>query len=75
MTSGRTMPSHFNPRSSCEERPLDERTVGCLMYFNPRSSCEERLCPSPSTTATYNFNPRSSCEERLDAFHALDGLG
>ena len=35
--------SHFNPRSSCEERLLLRTDSGRPSYFNPRSSCEERL--------------------------------
>ena len=36
--------THFNPRSSCEERLLGASTyVCCGIDFNPRSSCEERL--------------------------------
>ena len=37
-------PVHFNPRSSCEERPpvfMDSSPIDA--DFNPRSSCEERL--------------------------------
>ena len=34
---------YFNPRSSCEERPLaPARAYRHLSNFNPRSSCEER---------------------------------
>ena len=33
---------HFNPRSSCEERPRESSKGGHARYFNPRSSCEER---------------------------------
>ena len=33
---------HFNPRSSCEERPDLRDNRATLPYFNPRSSCEER---------------------------------
>ena len=36
-------PVHFNPRSSCEERPpvfMDSSPIDA--DFNPRSSCEER---------------------------------
>ena len=35
--------SHFNPRSSCEERPSELRKRPSMCSnFNPRSSCEER---------------------------------
>ena len=33
---------HFNPRSSCEERPTRTGLSKTLSDFNPRSSCEER---------------------------------
>ena len=33
---------HFNPRSSCEERPSATSTATEPSNFNPRSSCEER---------------------------------
>ena len=33
---------HFNPRSSCEERPKKAVHYGTYVNFNPRSSCEER---------------------------------
>ena len=33
---------HFNPRSSCEERHLNNGNRLVSTYFNPRSSCEER---------------------------------
>ena len=43
---------HFNPRSSCEERPKKAVHYGTYVNFNPRSSCEERLiCPLP-----FNFD-------------------
>ena len=35
----------FNPRSSCEERPLLIAELPENGYFNPRSSCEERPVP------------------------------
>ncbi len=34
---------HFNPLSSCEERPHKIRISNALKDFNPLSSCEERL--------------------------------
>ena len=34
---------NFNPRSSCEERPMVAFMHRHLTDFNPRSSCEERL--------------------------------
>ena len=34
--------AHFNPRSSCEERPFAGSRSTCSGHFNPRSSCEER---------------------------------
>ena len=37
---------HFNPRSSCEERPADAAERAGVMNFNPRSSCEERRLPA-----------------------------
>ena len=57
----------FNPRSSCEERPLACRATGRnLSNFNPRSSCEERLDRDEMAVhIQQHFNPRSSCEERL----------
>ena len=51
----RLMPStaaicHFNPRSSCEERPNGRFSRAMrVYYFNPRSSCEERR-PVPSAS-------------------------
>ena len=33
---------YFNPRSSCEERPLVKAQTMESIDFNPRSSCEER---------------------------------
>ena len=33
---------YFNPRSSCEERPLYFLPMERARNFNPRSSCEER---------------------------------
>ena len=57
---------HFNPRSSCEERPnTDVKDTFITNNFNPRSSCEER--PSRihiGSGMRHYFNPRSSCEER-----------
>ena len=35
-------PKHFNPRSSCEERPYKPDFPRIDDNFNPRSSCEER---------------------------------
>ena len=59
--------THFNPRSSCEER--HDKTVDLILfpYFNPRSSCEERQRLPARARLSRNFNPRSSCEERRDA--------
>ena len=38
--------SHFNPRSSCEERPCSHSDKPQVAVdFNPRSSCEERPVP------------------------------
>ena len=34
--------SHFNPRSSCEERRARQISYWISRDFNPRSSCEER---------------------------------
>ena len=42
LTSATSMPMHFNPRSSCEERPQPSCSTRRTGYFNPRSSCEER---------------------------------
>ena len=42
---------NFNPRSSCEERPIKMTQTMLQNYFNPRSSCEERP-PSPRATTT-----------------------
>ena len=57
--------SHFNPRSSCEERQSLQHNDGLDDHFNPRSSCEERRRSAASAqSARSNFNPRSSCEER-----------
>ena len=56
---------HFNPRSSCEERPCVHFAIRASCDFNPRSSCEERRCTlGRSSRRLTNFNPRSSCEER-----------
>ena len=56
---------HFNPRSSCEERPKRPPHRGAAYHFNPRSSCEERPPPRVSSASgSSDFNPRSSCEER-----------
>ena len=41
-SSGSRTVSYFNPRSSCEERPLPDDRHADYSYFNPRSSCEER---------------------------------
>ena len=46
---------HFNPRSSCEERPPILSLHIATSYFNPRSSCEERLCRSCSVSASTAF--------------------
>ena len=56
---------HFNPRSSCEERPTSWRCGTHFYHFNPRSSCEERQRRLSLTWQRAHFNPRSSCEERL----------
>ena len=57
---------NFNPRSSCEERPLfTARRRAAALHFNPRSSCEERLSFATRKDCPGYFNPRSSCEERL----------
>ena len=56
---------HFNPRSSCEERPSATSTATEPSNFNPRSSCEERLATFNAISLPNYFNPRSSCEERL----------
>ena len=55
---------HFNPRSSCEERPCRLRRALRDIYFNPRSSCEERPHAILIHRRGKHFNPRSSCEER-----------
>ena len=54
----------FNPRSSCEERPVSWSRSLLILYFNPRSSCEERRCRGRRCARNPYFNPRSSCEER-----------
>ena len=61
-------PQDFNPRSSCEERPLPTTGRRCYEHFNPRSSCEERRGVNRERRAADDFNPRSSCEERLCQF-------
>ena len=33
---------NFNPRTSCEVRPLKKSTLQLVMNFNPRTSCEVR---------------------------------
>ena len=61
----RTQSHHFNPRSSCEERPAVFLDLFLdVVNFNPRSSCEERRHFPESLAARRYFNPRSSCEER-----------
>ena len=64
MTSGRTTPSHFNPRSSCEERRLTQgyRSVQQISIHAPHAR-SDRTASSSSWRIAY-FNPRSSCEER-----------
>ena len=61
----RTQSHHFNPRSSCEERPAVFLDLFLdVVNFNPRSSCEERRHFPERLAARRYFNPRSSCEER-----------
>ena len=55
---------YFNPRSSCEERPLCYVGGTIRWNFNPRSSCEERRAGCRLLFPSAYFNPRSSCEER-----------
>ena|GEM_PF-1440790 len=68
-------PSHFNPRSSCEERHARYRSFHPAdAHFNPRSSCEERPQYSRSEYPRSDFNPRSSCEERHSAGYAFGAV-
>ena len=70
------MPSyHFNPRSSCEERPPRNTRSSPSINFNPRSSCEERpACKLPivqhgriSIHAPHARSDRSDCDLGLIA--------
>ena len=57
---------HFNPRSSCEERPL--RVFGVIATTKFQSTLLMRGATAmaiPSIFRCSYFNPRSSCEERL----------
>ena len=69
---------HFNPRSSCEERPVDGFHRYSVMLFQStllmRGATATRLSKwrRPS-----HFNPRSSCEERryrIFCHHVVDHI-
>ncbi len=61
---------NFNPRTSCEVRPLKKST---LQLFNPRTSCEVRLSGGRSKKKHSYFNPRTSCEVRHTIQIRIDG--
>ena len=56
---------HFNPRSSCEERPsvrtYDDWIIAISIHA-PHARSD--VITNPFVTLFLNFNPRSSCEER-----------
>ena len=58
--------NYFNPRTSCEVRPLmNGKWSWKWLNFNPRTSCEVRLKNMFSgCNMLENFNPRTSCEVR-----------
>ena len=61
--------SNFNPRSSCEERPVREHRMLRLREISihaPHARSDRRV-DDGVRRITY-FNPRSSCEERLQKF-------
>ena len=47
--------THFNPRSSCEERRSGQSNPSPTPYFNPRSSCEERQYGMPPIVPMWRF--------------------
>ena len=51
-----SIPSHFNPRSSCEERLWVSSVTPLLFYFNPRSSCEERRDVKTYSAQSYTIS-------------------
>ena len=66
--SSRRQPTrHFNPRSSCEERPVRglESALGTLFQSTLLMRGATRR-GGHGADARADFNPRSSCEERLD---------
>ena len=57
--------SHFNPRSSCEERlPVSAVTFGSALISIHAPHARSDLSATINSRRRLNFNPRSSCEER-----------
>ena len=58
---------HFNPRSSCEERPSASGHIGSAEDISIHAPHARSDKTGQNLRATSkNFNPRSSCEERRD---------
>ena len=68
-----SIPSHFNPRSSCEERLWVSSVTPLLFYFNPRSSCEERLASVRQDYADLQISIHAP-HARSDGFAACHGV-
>ncbi len=69
-SSGRAI-EHFNPRSSCEERPLlFSRLSSAVSFQSTLLMRGATFAPKLIIRRALNFNPRSSCEERPMAMHS-----
>ena len=63
--------THFNPRSSCEERLVEAammRDASMISIHAPHARSD--ACQPGKDYSQVGFNPRSSCEERLCRRHA-----
>ena len=68
MASSRRPLANFNPRSSCEERPITPSSMAWTKIFQSTLLMRGATrSASPGISPGRNFNPRSSCEERHEA--------
>ena len=62
---------NFNPRSSCEERPVAvDVLAACRGISIHAPHARSDLGRQKARSIASNFNPRSSCEERRDTLRA-----
>ena len=59
-------PLNFNPRSSCEERPVENGLESFTIAFQSTLLMRGATRSISLKVGIHDFNPRSSCEERLN---------